>query len=89
MGTEIWGKVSAIDMSLEIPVRPRRGLKRCHTEMGFLEHFPSFTFDMVVIVRLSLINKPDEALHEAYCTLKKGGYLFVSDVIVRIRIPCR
>ena len=29
---------------------------------------------------LSLINMPDEALHEAYCVLKKGGRLIISDL---------
>lgn len=80
-------KVSAIDMSLEMVSKTKeRGLKAevSYGDGEFLEHFPSFTFDMVVMeCVLSLINKPDEALHEAYCTLKKGGYLFVSDVMVK------
>ena len=32
---------------------------------------------------MSLINIPDEALHEAYCVLKKGGRLIISDLYYR------
>jgi ubiquinone/menaquinone biosynthesis C-methylase UbiE len=50
----------------------------------FLEDFPSYSFDGVVMeCTLSLINLPDEALHEAYCVLKKGGKLFVSDLYIK------
>ncbi len=46
----------------------------------FLDDYMSFTFDGVFMeYALSLINMPDEALHEAYCVLKKGGKLIVSD----------
>ena len=50
----------------------------------FLDDFPSFSFDGVAMeCVLSLINLPDEALHEAYCVLKKGGKLFVSDLYIK------
>jgi len=49
----------------------------------FLDDFPSFTFDGILMeCTLSLINLPHEALHEAYCVLKKGGRLFISDLYV-------
>ena len=47
----------------------------------FLDEFSSKTFDGVFMeCVLSLINIPDEALHEAYCVLKKGGKLVLSDL---------
>ena len=50
----------------------------------FLDDFSSFSFDGVMMeCTLSLINLPDEALHEAYCVLKKGGKLFLSDLYVK------
>ena len=50
----------------------------------FLDNFFSFTFDGVIMeCTLSLINLPGEALHEAYCVLKKGGKLFLSDLYVK------
>ncbi|MGI6256672.1 MAG: DVU_1556 family methyltransferase [Anaerovoracaceae bacterium] len=80
-------KVSAIDISLEMVRRTKeRGLlaQVAYGDGEFLEDFPSFSFDLVVMeCVLSLINKPDEALHEAYCTLKKGGMLFISDLSVK------
>lgn len=80
-------KVNAIDISLEMVRKTKeRGLKAnvAYGDGEFLEDFPSFSFDMVVMeCVLSLINLPDEALHEAYCTLKKGGMLFLSDLMVK------
>ncbi len=50
----------------------------------FLDDFTSFSFDCVMMeCTLSLINLPDEALHEAYCVLKKGGKLFISDLYLK------
>lgn len=50
----------------------------------FLDDFSSFSFDGVMMeCTLSLINLPDEALHEAYCVLKKGGKLFLNDLFVK------
>ncbi len=47
----------------------------------FLDEFPSNTFDAVNMeCVLSLIQVPDEALHEAWCVLKKGGKLILSDL---------
>lgn len=46
----------------------------------FLDDYSSFSFDGVFMQRvLALINIPDEALHEAYCVLKKGGRLVIVD----------
>lgn len=50
----------------------------------FLDDFSSFSFDGIVMeCTLSLINLPDEALHEIYCVLKKGGKLFLSDLYIK------
>lgn len=47
----------------------------------FLDDYMSFTFDGVLIKNcLSLINMPDESLHEIYCVLKKGGKLVLVDL---------
>ena len=47
----------------------------------FLDSYMSFTFDGILMESsLGLINMPDEALHEAYCVLKKGGRLIISDL---------
>lgn len=47
----------------------------------FLDAYMSYTFDGVLMEgSLSQINMPDEAMHEAYCVLKKGGRLIISDV---------
>jgi len=79
--------VSAIDISLEMVRKAKeRGLKADikYGDGEFLEDFLSLTKDCVVMeCVLSLINLPDEALHEAYCILKKGGKLFISDLYMR------
>ncbi|MEA4923076.1 MAG: class I SAM-dependent methyltransferase [Eubacteriaceae bacterium] len=77
-------EVSAIDTSLDMVSRTKaRGLD-AEVKYGdgeFLEGFSSFSFDGVVMeCVLSLINMPDEALHESWCVLKKGGKLFISDM---------
>ncbi|HHX13931.1 MAG TPA: class I SAM-dependent methyltransferase [Clostridiales bacterium] len=49
-------------------------------EADFLE-FPSFSFDAVLMECVfSLCEMKEEILHEAYCTLKKGGKLLLSDL---------
>ena len=47
---------------------------------SFMDGFMSFTFDGIMMENtLNAIGQPDEALHEAYCVLKKGGRLIISD----------
>ena len=47
---------------------------------GFLDDYMSFTFDGIMMeCSLSIFPQPDEALHEAYCVLKKGGRLIITD----------
>jgi len=79
--------VSAIDLDLDMISKAKaRGLK-ANIKYGdgeFLEDFTSLSFDGVVIeCVLSLINLPDEALHEVWCILKKGGKLFISDLYIK------
>lgn len=48
---------------------------------SFLDDYMSYTFDGITMeCSLSMINQPDEALHEAYCVMKKGGRLIITDV---------
>ncbi len=77
-------KVSPIDTSLEmVRLTNTRDLqaKATYGDGEFLEAFPSKTFDGIISeCVLSLIGKPDEAIHEAFCTLKKGGKYIISDL---------
>ena len=77
-------QAEGIDMNL---VRISRG-KELHPGINvsfgdgeFLDNYMSYTFDGILMESsLSLINMPDEALHEAWCVLKKGGKLIISDL---------
>jgi SAM-dependent methyltransferase len=67
----------------------RRGKERDATldlrvgEADFLE-FPSRSFDAVLMeCVLSLVERQTEALHEAWCVLKPGGVLILSDLCFR------
>jgi len=43
--------------------------------------FASLSFDCVLIeCALSLMSHPVEAIHEAYCVLKEGGYIIIHDL---------
>ncbi|MDO4745768.1 MAG: methyltransferase domain-containing protein, partial [Bacillota bacterium] len=72
-----------IDMSLKMLEAAKEKYPGINVKMGdgeFLDDYPSFTFDGITMeCVLSLINIPDEALHEAWCVLKKGGKLIISD----------
>lgn len=47
----------------------------------FLDMYMSYTFEGVLMESsLGLINIPEEAMHEAWCVLKKGGRLIISDL---------
>lgn len=73
-----------IDMSLPRIQTAKEKYPDIEVKFGdgeFLENYSSFTFDGVLMeCSLSMINLPDEALHEAYCVLKKGGKLLISDL---------
>ncbi len=78
---------SGIDLSM---ARIKEGktrnpnLKMEYGDGEFLDSFSSYSFDGVLMeCTLSLVNLPEEALHEAYCVLKKGGKLFLSDLYIK------
>lgn len=80
-------KVCGIDLSNDLI---KQGLDRnpnLNIQYGdgeFLDGFLSYSFDGVMMeCVLSLIGLPDEAIHEAYCVLKKGGKLFISDLYLK------
>lgn len=80
-------KVTGIDLNLAKISEGKERNSKLDLRMGdgeFLDDFTSFSFDCVMMeCTLSLINLPDEALHEAYCVLKKGGKLFISDLYLK------
>ncbi|MBP3384060.1 MAG: methyltransferase domain-containing protein [Firmicutes bacterium] len=79
--------ITGIDMSLKSINEGKERNKDLDLRLAdgeFLDEFSSYTFDGIMMeCSLSLINLPDEALHEAYCVLKKGGRLFISDLYVK------
>lgn len=80
-------KASGIDLSTAmikegLARNPKLDIKFGDGE--FLDDYSSYSFDGVMMeCVLSLINIPDEALHEVYCVLKKGGKLFISDLYIK------
>lgn len=78
---------SGIDLSMERIKEAKTRNPNLNISYGdgeFLDGFQSFSFDGVTMeCVLSVINMPDEALHEAYCVLKKGGKLFLSDLYIK------
>lgn len=78
---------SGIDLSMPMIKEGKNRNPDLNIKYGdgeFLDDFTSYSFDGVMMeCVLSLINLPDEALHEAYCVLKKGGKLFISDLYIK------
>lgn len=77
-------ETEGIDMNLAMISEAKSKHPGINVKFGdgeFLDGYSSYTFDGVYMeCVLSLINLPDEALHEAYCVLKKGGKLIISDM---------
>jgi ubiquinone/menaquinone biosynthesis C-methylase UbiE len=72
-----------VDMSADMVARGRAKHPGLDLRAGVMEllEFPSFEFDGVIMeCSLSLSPNKLEALHEAYCVLKRGGWLIVSDL---------
>lgn len=88
---ELGMKAEGIDMSLSMISAAKEKHPGIDVKFGdgeFLDDYSSFTFDGVLMeCVLSLINIPDEALHEAYCVLKKGGRLIISDLYYKAPDP--
>ena len=80
-------KASGIDISKDmisdgLAKNPNLDIK--HGDGEFLDGYSSYSFDGVMMeCVLSLVNMPDEVLHEAYCVLKKGGKLLISDLYIK------
>ncbi len=76
-------KAEGIDINLaKIDVAKKNfpGIDVKFGDGGFLDDYMSYTFDGVIAeCALSTMLQPDEALHEAYCVLKKGGRLIITD----------
>ena len=81
---ELGLKAEGIEMNLsDIQIAKERypGIDVKFGDGSFLDDYTSFTFDGVTFeCSLSMINQPDEALHEAYCVMKKGGRLIITDL---------
>ena len=73
-----------IDMNLRAVQDAKEKYPGINVKLGdgsFLDEYMSYTFDGITMeCSLSLINQPDEALHEAYCVMKKGGRLIITDL---------
>lgn len=84
VGSKYGFDITGIDMSLKAINEGKKRNPELDLRMAdgeFLDEFSSYTFDGIMMeCSLSLINLPDEALHEAYCVMKKGGRLFISDL---------
>ena len=72
---ELGMEAEGIDMSLKMLSAAKEKHPGINVKMGDGEFLDEYV--------LSLINIPDEALHEAYCVLKKGGRLIISDLYYR------
>ena len=77
--------VTGIDSSAEAVSHA----KEKHPGIEFMEgdgqalEFESLSFDCVLMeCTLSLMPNPVEAIHEAFCVLKEGGYLIVHDLYI-------
>lgn len=80
-------KAEGIDMNLSVIETAKEKHPGIDVKFGdgeFLEDYMSNTFDGIFMeCVLSLVNIPDESLHEVYCVLKKGGKLIISDLYYR------
>ena len=83
-------QVTGIDISPEAIALAKENVPDAEFFEGdgeFLD-FPSYTFDCVLMeCTLSLISKPLEAVHEAFCVLKDGGKLIISDLYFTGKAP--
>jgi arsenite methyltransferase len=79
-------KVTGIDPSKTLIERGKARNSKLDIRSGegeFLE-FPSLTFDGILMeCTLSLMENHIEAIHEAYCVLRKGGKLIISDFYLK------
>jgi ubiquinone/menaquinone biosynthesis C-methylase UbiE len=76
-------KAEGIDINLDKIDKAKKdypGINVKFGDGGFMDDYMSYTFDGILSeCTLSTMLQPDEALHEAYCVLKKGGRLIITD----------
>lgn len=76
-------KAEGIDMNLvKVSAAKKQfpGIAVKFGDGGFLDGYSSFTFDGIMMeCTLNAVSQPEEALHEAYCVMKKGGRLIITD----------
>ncbi|MBQ6496316.1 MAG: methyltransferase domain-containing protein [Firmicutes bacterium] len=76
-------KAEGIEMNLAKIAEGKEQFPGIDIKLGdgsFLDDYMSFTFDGIMMEdSLREIGQPDEALHEAYCVMKKGGRLIIRD----------
>ncbi len=81
---ELGMEAEGIDMSLPKIAEAKEKYPQISVKFGdgeFLDEYMSFTFDAIFMESVvSMINIPEEAMHEAFCVLKKGGRLIISDL---------
>ena len=81
---ELGMEAEGIEMSLPKIADAKEKYPEINVKFGdgeFLDEYLSFTFDAVFMESvLSMINMPEEAMHEAFCVLKKGGRLIICDL---------
>ena len=83
MCKELGLEAKGIDASRELieKAKARNGSLDVRRMVGCELPYPIRSFDAVLMeCSLSVIDMQIEALHEAYCVLKSGGYLIISDV---------
>ena len=82
--SELGLEVSAVDRDAGNVARAKEnGIAAREMDAASLD-FASRSFDIVTMeCVLSVLDRQEEALHEAYCVLKPGGYLIISDLYRR------
>jgi len=76
--------VSAVDKSAEsVRLAKEKGVEAREMDAASLD-YPSRSFDFVTMeCVLSALDRQEEAIHEAYCVLRPGGSLIISDLYRR------
>jgi arsenite methyltransferase len=89
------GRAIGVDMTPEMIERAREnarreGIENVEFRLGEIEHLPVADASVDVVISNCVINlSPDkpQVFREAYRTLKRGGRLMVSDIVLRGALP--